>query len=78
MQRRYYNADSLERSLHAFEKRFGLDSETFLAAHTAGDEDVLKDIPRFLRHSWASFYLDWQRLREDDLGATVEHELELV
>jgi hypothetical protein len=77
VEKRIYNAASLERSLRAFESRFGMDSETFLAAHEAESEAVVA-IPRFVRHTWASFYVDWKRLSGDDFGARVAHDLELV
>lgn len=77
MEKRYYNAASLEQSLKAFEGRFAMDSETFIRAHEIDAESV-RPIPRFVRHTWASFYLDWERLSGDDFGRAVARDLELV
>jgi hypothetical protein len=78
MEKRYYNAASLERSFLAFERRFQLDSETFLRAHAADDEAIIGAIPLFLRHSWASFYGEWKAMAtrpSDPLSEGVEREL---
>jgi hypothetical protein len=77
MQRHSYNAASLERSLLALEKRFGMDSATFMRAHEE-DAPSIAGIPGFVRHTWASFYVDWQRLSGEDFGSRVARELELV
>ena len=81
MDKRYYGAGDLERSFVAFERRFGMGSEAFIAAYLADDEEALAGIPNFMRHSWASFYLDWKRMRGDDgddFGANIERQLELA
>lgn len=78
VEKRYYSADSLRSALDSFEQHYELDSETFYAAHYAGDEAVAGHVSPFLRHSWASFYRDWRRLSGDDFAASVERELELA
>jgi hypothetical protein len=77
MERRYYNAQSLRAVIDSFEDRFGLDSEVFYEAHYADDESV-RQIPHFLRHSWASFYREWLELSGDGFAASVKRELELA
>jgi hypothetical protein len=77
VEKRYYNAKSLRAALDSFEERFGMDSEVFLRAHHADDERV-REIPRFLRHSWASFYREWRELSDADFAASVKRELELA
>jgi hypothetical protein len=77
MEKRYYNAASLERSLDAFERTFGMTSEAFMRAYEA-DDAAIERIPRFQQHTWASFYVDWQRLSGEDFGAQVARDLELV
>ncbi len=77
MQKRYYDANSLRRSLDAFEKRFGMTSREFAEACAAGDDDL--SVPAFQRHAWLSFHREWSELDGgDDLGSRVEHDLELV
>jgi hypothetical protein len=77
MQKRYYNAASLERSLGAFERLYGMSSDEFYKAHSAPGDDspLLKDVPRFERHVWASFYRELRRLNGEDFAERVEREL---
>lgn len=72
MDRRYYNADSLERACGVFERLYGLSSEDFYTAHTHGEE--VGSISRFHRHVWAGFYRDCLRIRgrDGDFAADVE------
>ncbi len=62
MEKRYYNAASLEHSLQAFERRYSLESAEFYAAHIRDDSEIVGHIPRWHRHSWASFYREWQQV----------------
>lgn len=78
MEKRYYNAESLRRSLEALEGRFGMPSAEVFEAYCHDDDARLRDVPRFYRHIWVSFYQDWKRLSGDDFAASVEHELQLV
>lgn len=78
MEKRYYTADSLRRSLDAFEERFGMSSDEFFAAYAVYDISRMEGISPFLRHSWASLYRDWQRLSGDDFAASVKRELEIA
>ena len=78
MEKRYYTADGLRRSLDALEGRFGMASGDFLDAYRHDDDERLRAVPRFYRHVWVSFLQDWKRLSGDDFATSVEHELELV
>jgi hypothetical protein len=75
VERRYYDASSLESVLGAFEERYGLTSEAFYEAHVAGEP--LDEISGFHRHAWASFYRNVRRLR-GDFAAHAERLLELA
>jgi hypothetical protein len=77
MEKRYYSAQSLRAIIDFFEERFGIDSDTFYKAHYADDESV-RGIPRFSRHSWASFYREWRELGGPDHAASVKRETELA
>jgi hypothetical protein len=79
-----YSAESLERALLALQDRYGMDSESFLRAHRA-DDPLVRDVPGFLRHTWASYYTEWRELtaaelhaspREDVLAGHIRRELE--
>jgi hypothetical protein len=76
MEKRYYNAATLERSLRVFEERYALDSATCFAMRQSGDEAGVEHIPRFHQHVWASFYRKWKRLSGEDFVQHVERELE--
>lgn len=78
IEKRFYNAQSLRAVIDSFEERFEIDSETFYEAHYADDDSVVGQIPRFLRHSWASFYREWCELSSDGFTASVKRELELA
>lgn len=78
MEKRYYNAEDLRGSLEALEGRFGMSSAEFFEAYCHDDDARLRDVPRFFRHVWVSFYQDWKRLSGDDFAASVERELELA
>lgn len=60
MEKRYYNAASLERVLLDLERHYGHRSADVYNAHVAGDP--LPDIPGYERHVWISFYRDHRRL----------------
>jgi hypothetical protein len=78
MEKVYYDAAGLERVLRGLEERYGLSSGEFAAAHERGDLDVVGSMPGFERHTWSSFYRDWQRLTKDEFADSVEHTLELA
>lgn len=69
MEKRYYDADSLERVLASLERDYGMSSAEFYAAHVAGEP---LDVSRFTRHVWASFYRDVRRLRGDEFAEAAE------
>lgn len=77
MDKHYYDAASLERTLRAFEARFGLSSVDFYRAHVEST-DAVADIPGFYRQSWAAFYSEWRRLTGSSFADRVERDLELV
>ena len=79
MEKHYYNAASLERTIRVFEERFHRDSESLLAAYR-DDRDSISDIPPFIQHSWASFYIEWRDVcgTDDDLTDRVRRELQLA
>jgi hypothetical protein len=66
VQKLYYNAESLDRSIREFEHEYGMSTEDFYARYTAGEE---MDIPRFNQHTWAAFRDAIDRLTN---GAGVE------
>lgn len=76
MEKRTYNAASLERVLLSFERRYGMSSADFSQRHRA--EEALPGIPGFHRHVWASFYRDVRRLRGDEFVEHAEHVLALT
>jgi hypothetical protein len=77
----FYSAESLERALLALQERYGMDSETFMKAHRV-DAPEVADIPGFHRHTWSSYFLEWQELTHgveplaDRLATQIERELE--
>lgn len=77
MEKRYYSAKSLERSLELLERRYDMPSNKFYAlASTAGK---VEGVPSFARSVWASLYRDFIKLRgSDDFAESVERALELV
>ena len=60
MEKRYYNAESLEHVLRLLERRYAMSSEAFYAAHLA--DEPLPELRGFDRHTWASFYSEHRRL----------------
>lgn len=75
MERRYYNASSLERALSSFESHYGMSSGEFNAAHRT-DAPAVAAMPRRIRNLWASLYRDWRRLSGEDFAEQVEREIE--
>lgn len=76
MEKRYYNATSIERTLRAFERGYGMTSEDFLRAHVAGEE--LPQVSAWHRQAWAGFYRTWLRMSGGGFASRAERELELV
>jgi hypothetical protein len=61
----YYDLDSLSRALGKLEERYGLPSSQFMDAHRA-DAPAVRGIPGFVRHLWASLFLDIERMQGAD------------
>jgi len=72
MERRYYNASSIERTLRVFEQKYGMTSEDFYAAHLV-DDDL--HLPRSHRQSWAMFCRTWMRMTGGGFAAQAAREL---
>jgi hypothetical protein len=74
-----YSAATLERVLQSLERTYGMNSAEFMAAHVADDGERLAGMSGFARHSWASFYAEWQELSgsDDGFAENVEQELAL-
>jgi hypothetical protein len=70
----YYDASSLDRTLVALERRYGMPSREFYELHVAGE--LSAEISNFDRHVWASFYRDLCRMRGDDPCHVAEYVLE--
>lgn len=77
MEKRYYNAESIARALHAYEERFGMDSRDFYEAHCV-DGEAVAEIPGFVRHVWAGLYRDFRRLSGEDFVERIETVAEFV
>jgi flagellar biosynthesis regulator FlaF len=61
MEKRYYDAGSLDRAVRELEREYDMTSEAFYEAYAAGAE---LDIPHFNQHVWASFHEDILRLTD--------------
>jgi len=61
MEKRYYTAGTLEEELRGYERRFGIGSATFVAAHRAGRAPDAVD--PFDRTVWADTYWTLCQLR---------------
>ncbi len=76
MEKRYYNAASVERTLRAFERRYGMPSDDFFRCHVAGDP--IPAVAAWHRQAWAGFYRAWLRMSGGGFAARAERELELA
>jgi hypothetical protein len=70
MEKRYYGAESLERSLLDLERRHSMSSADFYERATT--DGAVPGVPQFDRSVWASLYRDFLRLRDDDFAMSVE------
>lgn len=77
VEKRYYNAASIERVLRAFERGYGLTSAEFYRSH-AGDGSAITQVPSFHRQAWAGFYRTWLRLSGSGFAERAERELEIA
>jgi hypothetical protein len=68
IEKRYYNATTLQDALAQYESAYGMTSAKFFEAHCA-DADLLKGMSGFQRSVWAGF---WRESREfDSAGCAV-------
>jgi hypothetical protein len=77
MRRSTYNTASLEHTLGALEERYGMSSDEFYDAHV-GEGERVKEIPRFDRHVWASFYREARNGNGRSRSAHTPRTLELA
>jgi hypothetical protein len=77
MEKRFYNAASIERILQTFERGYSISSAEFFKEHEV-DGPEIRSIPAFHRQAWAGFYRTWLRLSDSGFAARVERELELA
>jgi hypothetical protein len=68
MEKRYYDADALDRATRELEQEYGMTTVEFYARYCAGEQ---MEIPHFHQHTWASFHEDILRLTKG-AGAWVE------
>jgi hypothetical protein len=66
MEKRHYNAESLDRAVREFEGAYAMTTADFYERYRAGER---LDVPHFDQHTWASFYEDILRMTD---GAGVE------
>lgn len=78
IEKSYYNVGTLELSLAVYEGNFDMPSSDFYRAYLADDPSI-EFIRGFHRRMWASLYREHlQLLRDDELPARLERELELA
>ena len=77
MQKRFYNAGTIERVLRDFERGYELPSADFYREHVSGGAAIDR-IPSMHRQAWAGFYTTWLRMSDSGFAALVERELELA
>jgi hypothetical protein len=77
MEKRFYNAASIERILLAFERGYSMSSSDFFRAHEVNGPEIER-IPSVHRQAWAGFYSTWLDLSDSGFAARVEQELELA
>jgi hypothetical protein len=77
MEKRSYNAASIERILKTFERGYSIPSLMFFEEHES-DGPAVQAIPGVHRQAWAGFYRTWLRLSDSGFAAQVARELELV
>jgi hypothetical protein len=77
VEKRYYNAASIERILQTFERGYKIPSAEFYAEHEVDGPNV-QSVPMFHRQAWAGFYRTWLRLSDGGFASRVERELELA
>lgn len=77
MEKRYYNAASLQGVLDSFERGYGMTSAEFYRAHLNNDASMER-ISGFHRHAWAGFYVAWERMSDNGFASRVKRDLELA
>lgn len=78
VEKHFYDAASLERTLRAFEGGYGLSSADFYRGHVANEATVIDRMSGMHRQAWAGFYCEWQRMSGSSFADRVERELELA
>lgn len=74
MEKKFYNPESLKRSLRSFEIRYGRSSEDVYEASSRGER--LEGLPPRSRHMWMSLYVELCELRSgDEFSLSVEQTL---
>lgn len=61
MNKRHYNAESLDRALREFEGAYSMTTADFYERYCARER---LDIPHFNQHTWASFHEDILRMTD--------------
>jgi hypothetical protein len=74
VEKRVYNASTIQRVLADFEKGYSISSSDFFDAHR-GDGRAIEHVPSVHRQAWAAFYETWLRLSDSSFSARVEREL---
>ena len=75
--KRYITVASVERTLLAYERGFGMSSAIFYEAYYAADEERIAHIPQRHRSRWASLYRTLERMAGGSaLADRIERELE--
>jgi hypothetical protein len=59
-ERRFYDAESLQRGLREFERSYGIRSAELVERYR--QDDLPTNVPRFAAHVWVSFVEDVERL----------------
>lgn len=77
MEKRFYNAASIERILQTFERGYAMTSSMFFKEHEI-DGPAVQDVPAYHRQAWAGFYRTWLRISGSGFAERVERELELA
>jgi len=69
IEKRYYNAATLQKAVADYEREYGLTSAEFFEAHTT-DAATLKGIPGFQRSVWAGFLQELREFEDPDCAPT--------
>ena len=73
MDKKYYNTESLERSLRSFERRYGLSSKDVHESSVRGER--IEGLSPRNRHMWMSLYVELCESGHDKFALSVERAL---